>query len=90
MEPVGSLPCPKNLVTKLYPEPFEFTPHPHILFPVRSILLLLLLLLLLFCLNKGLAISLFLSGFLTYVLYAFLTSCLRATWNRLLREAYIT
>jgi hypothetical protein len=63
MEPQGSLPCTQGPATVPYPESDESSPHPPIIFH----------------LNLGLSSGLFLQGFSTKELYAFLISPMCAT-----------
>jgi len=64
MELQGSLLCLLELTTGPFPEPDASIPHPHTVFPLRSILIL--------CshLHFGLQHGLFPSGFLTKILHA--------------------
>jgi hypothetical protein len=68
-EPEGSSPCSQEPSTGPYPEPDQSSPH----YPILSLLILFT------HLRLGLPSGLFLSGFPTNILYAFLVCPIRAT-----------
>jgi hypothetical protein len=72
MEPESSVPCPQEPAIGPYPEPREFSPHPHMLFlydPPQYYS----------SISGKIPQMFFFAGFPTKILYAFLTGCMRAT-----------